>query len=135
MPLSNKLMAGRLRHRIQIVVPSGTVDSWGGVINDSASAWTTVIRCWASIDSVTAMDVAAAGTFVSSISHKVTIRYPRSSTNGVQIAPNMQIWFEGRTFIVQGVANPDETNKMLYLFTKEISNENNPGSPNPGTNR
>jgi head-tail adaptor len=131
MPLSNKLECGKLRHRIQIVQPSGAQDSWGAVVNDDAADWTTVCTCWASITAVTAMDVAAAGTFVSSISHKVTIRNPRF----VVIGPNMQIWFEGRTFIIRGVANPDETNKMLYLFTTEIANPNNPGSPNAATNR
>jgi SPP1 family predicted phage head-tail adaptor len=125
MPLSNKLECGKLRHRLVFMAPSGAQDTWGGVDNDSLADWQEVFSCWGSIDSMTAGDQLAAGTFVSNVSHKATIRNPRFVT----VAPNMQIWFRGRTFIIQGVANPDETNKMLYLFTTEISNVNNPKTP------
>ena len=46
------------------------------------------------------------------------------------IGPNMQVWFRGRVFIIQGVQNPDETNKMLYLLCLEVAVAT-PPAPNP----
>jgi SPP1 family predicted phage head-tail adaptor len=129
--LTNKLECGKLRHRIQIVAPSGTQDSFGGVNAANPAQWTTVQTCWSSINSLTARDLAAAGTFVSNVSHRIVIRNPREAAT---IGPNQQVWFEGRVFIIQAVQNPDETNKMLYLMCLEVV-VNTPAAPNASTDR
>lgn len=128
MPLSTKIECGKFRHRIIIVAPSGVQDSFGGVVSGTSADWTAVLTCWAQIEGLSARDAAAAGTFVSTVSHRVTIRYPRDLTP--MIGPNNQIWYRGRVFIIQGVVNPDETNKMLYLNCLEVAVAT-PPSPNP----
>ncbi len=128
MPLSNKLDCGKMRHRIEIVAPNGTQDSFGGIQAGSSYDWQVQLICWASIEAMSARDAAAAGTFVSTVSHKITIRYPRDLSP--MIGPNMQVWFRGRVFIIQGVQNPDETNKMLYLLCLEVAVAT-PPAPNP----
>src|ERR1700694_5715805 len=100
MALSNKLEAGKLRHRINIVQPSGTQDSFGGTAADPSS-WTSVTICWASIESVTARYQAAVGHFVSETTHKITIRDPRK----VVLTAAMQVWFKKRTFQIVAVLN------------------------------
>ena len=64
MPLSNKLDCGKMRHRIQIVAPNGTQDSFGGIQAGSSYDWQVQLICWASIEAMSARDAAAAGTFV-----------------------------------------------------------------------
>lgn len=130
MALSHKLEPGLMRHRIQIVQPSGVQDSFGGVTTDAAD-WSVVMTCWARIESLTGRDQYAAGTFVSMVSHRITIRNPREAAT---IGPNMRVWFQGRVFIIQAVLNPDETNKMLYLVVTEIAVATQP-APNAATNQ
>lgn len=133
MAQSNKLECGKMRHRIQIVQPSGVQDSFGGVTPADPSDWNVLLTCWAKIETPSARDVAAAGTFVSTISHKITIRDPRSQITG-SINQSMQVWFKGRVFIIQGVWSPDETNKMFYLMCTEVA-VNTPAAPNAATDR
>ena len=117
MPLSNKLQAGKLRHRVEIVQPSGVQDSFGGVTQDP-TLWTSVLTCWASIEAQSGRDQLAANQFAAVTSHKITIRDPRS----VAITNAMYVWFKKRTFQIAAVLNPDERNKMLYLMVLEINN-------------
>lgn len=117
MRFTNFLPVGKLRHRIAIKAPSGTTDSFGGITAGDSVEWALVICVWGRIETISGQDAAAAGTFVSQVTHRVTIRNPRYTT----IAANQQVWFEGRVFIIQAVVNPDETNKMLYLLCKEIN--------------
>ena len=117
MALSNKLQTGKLRHRIEIVQPSGMQDSFGGVSQDP-SLWSKVVTTWANIEAMSGRDQFAASEFVSTSTHRITIRYPR----GLTITNAMYVWFKGRTFQITAVLNPDERNKMLYLMAVEVNN-------------
>jgi SPP1 family predicted phage head-tail adaptor len=116
-PLSNKLQAGKLRHRIEIVQPSGAQDTFGGISQDPA-LWKSVLTCWASIDAQSGRDQMAASQFMTEASYKITIRNPRD----IIITKAMYVWFKKRTFQLSAILNPDERNKMLVLMVIEINN-------------
>src|SRR5260370_37961944 len=107
MPLSSKLAAGKLRHRIDIVAPSGAQDSMGGTPDTN---YKLVKKTWASIEAVTGKDQLAAGAFIETVTHKVTVRYDKS------INASQWIFFKGRQFQITAVMNPDETTKLLVIL-------------------
>lgn len=114
--LPTTIEAGDLKHRIQIVQPSGTQDSMGGISQDP-SLWTVVRTCWASIEAWTGDSTMAAGEFVASTSHWIVIRHPRSMTPTTQ----MLVWWNKRTFQITAVLNPTEQTKILVLVVTEIN--------------
>jgi SPP1 family predicted phage head-tail adaptor len=110
--LSTRLQAGKLRHRIDIVAPTNAQDSTGGISLADNIVYANV---WAAIEAVTSKDNLAVGEFVTQTTHKVTVRYLPGVT------ARMQVWFRGRQFQIQGVLNPDERTKMLFLMCIEIN--------------
>jgi SPP1 family predicted phage head-tail adaptor len=139
MPLSTRIQAGHLRHRLALVQPKNVQDSMGGTSLDSNNIVATV---WGKIEAFTGYhDGLAVSEIVSVITHKITIRYP-----GIPVLSKMQVWFQGpkirvgfylveastRQFQIEAVLNPDERNKMLYLLCVEINESQNqvtPGAP------
>ncbi len=128
MPLSARIQAGKLRHRIQIVAPAaGGQDTFGGVPGGNMAVVKTT---WAAIDGISAKDALAAGQFVSTATHKITVRFDKA----ISINASQSIWFKGRTFQIQGVLNPDERSKLLYIFCLEVNDSREQvASPNDGT--
>lgn len=107
------LCAGRLRHRIDIVQPNfNDQDSTGGF---NLSDFTIVATVWGSIQALCGEEKFAAHEFVSQVSHQVVIRYTSGINSG------MQVRFQGRTFQIEAVLNPDERNKVLILLCIEIN--------------
>ena len=104
--------AGSLRHYITINAQSAISDAYGQPV----LTWTPLVLCWASITAVTSKEIYSLGGFTSQVTHKVSIRYP-----AVKILAGMQIAYEGRTFNIQAVSDPDETKRELSLFSQEIS--------------
>jgi SPP1 family predicted phage head-tail adaptor len=116
--LPTSIQPGDLRHRIQIVRPSGSQDGWGGVSQDPAQ-WTPIRTCWASIEAWTGSQSLAAGQFTSETSHWVVIRHPRDTAQTPDAG--CYVWWNGRTFIVEAVLNPTEQTKLLVLVCAEIN--------------
>jgi SPP1 family predicted phage head-tail adaptor len=106
------LFAGRLRHRIEIINRSSSQDSTGGTNIDAGTTFATV---WASVEPLNGTDAAAAGSFVSQVSHQVVVRYLAG------VNSSMVVSFEGRFFQIVSVLNPIERKKMLVLLCKEIN--------------
>lgn len=115
--LPQHIAAGDLVHRIQIVQPSGTLDSMGGISQDP-SKWTTVRTCWASIEAWNGSETLGAGEFVSTTSHWITIRHPRGT---LRISAQMVVWWNGRTFQIEDVLNPTEQTRLLVLVCSEVN--------------
>lgn len=112
MGLSTKLPAGKLRHLVQVLSPSNSQDSTGGVSTDNFAVLRTV---YAAIEPVTTRDQLAVGEFVSTTTHRITLRYFPG------LKSNMQIKFGKRKFQILGLMNPNETTKMLYVMVVEIN--------------
>lgn len=123
MGMSTRIAAGKLRHRADIVVPTNTQDESGGISLNNNTVFATV---WCSIEALTGRDQLAVGEFVSTTSHKITMRWMPG------ITARMQVWFQGRQFQVQAVLNPDERTKMLILLVLEIANSSQQAVPDSG---
>jgi SPP1 family predicted phage head-tail adaptor len=124
--LPTSIEAGELRHRIQIVQPSGSQDAMGGVSQDP-SQWAVVRTCWASIEAWTGSQQLAAGQFTSQTSHWIVMRHPRTAA---PITAGMYVWWNTRTFLIEAVLNPTETTKLLVLIVTEI-NDSSQLKPTP----
>jgi SPP1 family predicted phage head-tail adaptor len=105
--------AGDLSRRITIQSPSESQDEYGQPTQD----WTDVCSTWASIRAATSKEVYAASSFVSQVSHIVTIRWRAG------IAAKQRILYRDRTFEVQGVSDPDESRVCLNLLCIEINGD------------
>ena len=114
MPFSNRLQAGKLRHRIQIVKANGTVDSFGGVQPD-LSSWTVLHDAWAAIDTLNGRDMLASDQFMSSVNLQITIRF------FPDVDSSCRVWFNKKTFQITATINPDQRTKMLVLLCVEIN--------------
>jgi SPP1 family predicted phage head-tail adaptor len=126
--LPTEIVPGELRHRIQIVKPSGKLDSMGGVQEGDTNEWTVIRTCWASIEAWVGDATLAAGQFVSESSHWIVMRHPRDMTQ--MPTAGCRVWWNGRTFLIGAVLNPTETTKMLVLVATEI-NDSSEVAPTP----
>lgn len=117
--LPTTIEPGELRHRIKIAQPSsatGGVDDIGGVSQDPA-VWEVVRECWASIEAWTGDSNLQANQQLSTSSHWIVIRNPRTFT----VTSKMVVWFQTRTFQIDAVLNPTEQNKLLVLVCTEVN--------------
>lgn len=114
--LPTEIQPGELRHRVQIVTPSGVQDSSGGISQDP-SQWTVLRTCWASIEAWTGSSSLAAGSFMSESSHWIVIRNPRTFL----VTAKMLVWWNKRTFQIDAVLNPTEQNKLLVIVATEVN--------------
>lgn len=102
-------------HRVTLQNPGPTApDSEGG----STNTWIDLVPAAvsASIRPATQADLerVTAGTVMSTASHVVTMPYHAGVTTQTRII------FNGRTFYVKGVANPDERNVDTIAVCQEI---------------
>jgi SPP1 family predicted phage head-tail adaptor len=104
--ISNRIAAGKLRHRIDLLKPSVAQDQFGGTDESAANLFATV---WASIEAVSAGERFAGEQITSVVSHRITIRWRAG------VGSDMYVSFDGRQFQIQAVQNPDERHKMLVL--------------------
>ena len=114
------LQPGKMRHLVQIVVPTLAQDSMGGW---SVNVNKVLLKTWASIDPLTASEKFAAHEFSNNVSHKIWIRDPRSALP--EITTNMQVWFSTRQFQVEGVLKPTEVSYAICLMCVEIDQSKN----------
>lgn len=110
-----RIVAGRLRHRVDILKPILVQGSSGGTRIANTSLFGTV---WASIEPLTGRELQVAQQRVSEVTHKVTIRYLPG------IRAGMAVSFKGpggelRELQIMDPQNPNETTKMLELFCME----------------
>ena len=124
--LTKTIRVGALRHSVQIAAPTpGAQDSMGGVSPDDRSQWTVALTTWASIDAWTGDATTTANQVLSTSTHQIVIRHPRSFTP----SNRHKIWFKdftgkNRTFQIDAVLNPTETNKLLVLVCTEVNESN-----------
>ena len=69
---TGRLQAGKLRHRIDIVMPSPIQDSTGGF---NLSADVVYANVWASIEALSGRETLVLESQTSMVSHQVIIRY------------------------------------------------------------
>lgn len=106
------MRAGRLRHRVTIQQSTATEGSWG-----ASRTWSTYRTCWASIEPLRATETEQAERYSSEVSGTIRIRYDSGVT------ADMRVSWDGRTFRIVGVVNPDYRDRELVLYVVEGSDD------------
>jgi SPP1 family predicted phage head-tail adaptor len=109
MPSAPKI--GDLRERIALQRESRSRDRAGGFV----TSWLTVATVWARVAPVSTGERFMRQQMQASAEWKVTIRY-RSD-----LSPKMRVVWNGRTFEIRGMPNPDERRRFLDLACDELS--------------
>lgn len=112
MPNSTIVQSGKLRHRIQIADLTLAQDSSGGTSPADATAISTV---WASVEADTGRlrEIYGGQQKVGESYFRMTMRW----LDGVHA--RQLVWFNGRTFQILEVNNPDGRRIMLVLLCVE----------------
>lgn len=103
------MIAGKLRHRVEIQHATATADAQGG----QTKTWATVDRAWASIEPLGSRDRFWTSQMPVWCTHNVTMRY---SPN---ITPQSRILLGSRVLNIVTWTNVDERNKELRLLCAE----------------
>ena len=104
---------GELRERIKIQKPSQTDDMFGGKENDEP--WIDVMTVWASIEPVSASQLA----FSMSLEHRVTNKIIIRSF--AELETNMRIKFGDRIFQIQSYRDFKERDRFIEISVEEGS--------------
>jgi SPP1 family predicted phage head-tail adaptor len=106
---------GSLRHRINIQT---YLKSDTPFDPNTPDVWQTVAALWASIQPLTSKETFQVGQLAMKVSHRITIRYPRSLAT---VAAGNRVLYGKRVFNLEtGILNPDERNILLELLVYEI---------------
>ena len=101
--------AGKLRHSITIQVSTVTQDDYGA----SVESWDTFATVRASVEPLQGREYFAAQQVQAEVTTRFRIRYLAG------VKPSMRVLFEGRTFDVQAVLDPNEMHRELHLMAVE----------------
>lgn len=102
---------GKLRHRVDLRLPSSNRDSVGQAITDH-STYATV---WARVTPLSGRELEHADQISAETTHKVVIRYNSS------VAATHRVNFNGRVLEIESIVNPEERNIMQILMCKEVA--------------
>jgi SPP1 family predicted phage head-tail adaptor len=101
--------AGKLRHTITLQALTVSQDSYGG----ATEAWTTFATVRASVEPLQGREFFASQQVQAEVTTRFRIRYLAG------VKPTMRVVFEGRTFDVQAVLDPNEMHRELHLMAVE----------------
>ena len=114
MPSATRIKAGELRHRITILKPNDTPDTFGGTSVSDTSAFAENVP--AKIETLSGRELFAAQQKVSQVTHRITIRWQQ----GIEARMNVS-WLDDRTrfFQIEAVENLDGVRHRLDLLCIE----------------
>lgn len=116
-----KLNAGDLRHRVEILAPTLAQDSAGGTqVLQQFSVFATV---WAAVHALSGRELLAAQQLVSQVTHKVTMRW----LPGVIALQNLRVLTDGTYLQIQAVIPDDTRRYSLELLCVERNDGIVPG--------
>lgn len=98
---------GRMRHKITIMQPGGRAQDG----TDLASV--PFVTRFAQISSLQGNELLKAQQIVENVTHKIVMRYYPG------VNSSMTVSYNGRTFVIQAVLNPDERTRELDLLCVE----------------
>lgn len=105
------MSVGKLREYVAIEQPQETPDTDG--LGGIAVFWVPFAFAWARITPVAARTVRAADGNEHRVTHKIRIRELPGLTQ------KMRVLFEGRTFQIRGVLDPEERDRFHDLLCEE----------------
>lgn len=110
------MQSGRLRHLLTIQQQSVTRNAF----NEEIITFGTWRQAWGEIRPAGANErmITGADQVQASVDHTITVR--AIDTEGVTV--KMRIVHNGRTFDIEGIADPDGRRQRLRLFCREVLN-------------
>lgn len=102
---------GRLNARLALQAAADLSDGQGGV----GEGWIEVVRLWGRIEPLRATPAEQAGAAIAPVSHRVTIRYR------ADVLHAMRFIHRGRSLVIHGVRDPDETRRYLICDCEETT--------------
>ena len=106
------MRAGHLRHRIAIQTDTETRDSDGGIVHN----WSTDETVWGAVNPVAGDEKIDGQRYVSTATHKITIRYYSG-----QLTPSQRLVFGLRIFGILSIMNKYERDREIQLICKELT--------------
>lgn len=107
------MRAGKLRHRVEIQVPSKSENPQG----ETVQGWTSIGMEWAAIEAISKKTHGGEGFVAAQVlatySHMMTMRYR------ADVGPRCRILFGQRIFNVSSVDNVDQRNISLTVYVDE----------------
>ena len=103
------MLAGRLKHRLEIQTESTTLDVYG----EPTSGWSTDETVWAALEPISGTERDIGEGLAGIVSHRVLMRYTANAT------PKKRLKYGARIFGIESVLNHDEKNAHLRIFCKE----------------
>lgn len=103
------MRSGKLRHEITIQAVTTTQDGYGG----QTESWSTFATVRASVEPLQGREYFAAQQVQAEVTTRFRIRYLSGVT------PKMRVLYDGRTFNVASVINPNERSHELHIMAVE----------------
>lgn len=117
---NDRIRAGQLRHRVQLMNLASEQDTFGGPVTADAAVFATVP---ARIEALSGRELYNAQQMTAQVTHRVTIRWVAG------VKAKMDVWFTEnigspavavtRQFQIMDVLNPDEKHHVLLLMCIE----------------
>jgi SPP1 family predicted phage head-tail adaptor len=104
------ILAGKLRHRVEIQTATETPDGMGQPIK----SWSTTGRAWAAIEPASGREAMLGQLQQSTVAVNVTMRYQPG------IAAGQRLKYGARIFNIGAVLNVEERNTELRLSCTEV---------------
>lgn len=112
--MSAAMRGGTLNRFIQIQQRTTNKDSFGG----QSATWTTLTSCYALIEALSGTERAAAASYSTDVSHRVTVRY-QAMFDDPRVIATYRIQYGTRIFQVLAGMNMDESNRTVELMCAE----------------
>ena len=108
-PIGSYTPIGSMHSRVTFVSPATRATDGGQV------AGTAIATSWAKVAALVGRELYKAQEVVQEVTHMVTVPYLAGLTE------NMTISFEGRTFVIEAIQDPDERRVELRILCREVN--------------
>ena len=109
-----RVIAGRLRHRVQLQKRTQTTDTVG----EPQLAWEELGSVWADIQPMAGRKLASVQRLGSSVSHEIVVRYQAKFAD-TRVVSTYRGLYQGRIFNILGCINSDEGQSLVSLIAEE----------------
>jgi SPP1 family predicted phage head-tail adaptor len=114
------MRAGKLRHLLQIQLPTNVRDDIGGVRQE----WSTLTTVWGDVEPLRGRELEVAKQIEARISHKITLRYratvePKARLRQVTSMDESRAQVK-KVFNILAPLNLDERNIELQVYAMEV---------------
>jgi SPP1 family predicted phage head-tail adaptor len=112
--MSQPVRSGTLSRYIEIQQRATAKDTFGG----QSATWTTITSVYALIEALSGTERAAAASYSTDVSHRVTVRY-QALFDDPRVIATYRVKYGTRIFQVLAGLNVDEANRTIELMCAE----------------